>query len=98
MLYNYIHSGQNKLNVDCLLLEEDKVADCRKLFWETRDAKLALEKLPKNRSIESQLLRGLAAARHKNDFLSAITSVSVYFLLPAQHRILKRYTVATTGV
>ncbi|XP_014670043.1 PREDICTED: pseudouridylate synthase 7 homolog [Priapulus caudatus] len=55
--------------------ENDEISESRRVFWETRNAKVALEKLHKWRCVEGQLLRGLAGSRHKNDFLGAITSV-----------------------
>uniref|UniRef100_T1IV34 ENTH domain-containing protein n=1 Tax=Strigamia maritima TaxID=126957 RepID=T1IV34_STRMM len=48
--------------------ENDELTECRKIWWETRDAKTALSKLFKKHIIEAHLLRGLSQ-NNPNDYI-----------------------------
>lgn len=58
--------------------EKEDVAAARESYWETRDAATALAQFPKGRTIEVQLLRGLAEREAANDLLGALNFVCVY--------------------
>ena len=57
--------------------ETEELSSARQYYWETRDIASTLARLPKTRSIETQLLLGLQKRGPKNDLLGALNFVRI---------------------
>lgn len=54
--------------------EDDEITECRRIWWEKRNAKELLSKVPKRHSLERLLLQGLAS-QGSNNYCNALVSI-----------------------
>lgn len=54
--------------------EDYEITECRRIWWETRNAKEILSKVPRRHSLERLLLQGLAS-QGSNNFCNALLSI-----------------------